>query len=253
MTPRRLATAGSLAAWLILPATGSAQTGGPAPAMAATPEIAAFSQELFGAMERRDRAVLERLIADDFVFVHSTGGMDTRRQFIDKAVAGTHSSQTDKSEFLEIQLRVFDAHTAIRISRSVRNKGEPSELNLRTLHVYAKGPKGWQWLSGQSTALPARPKALAIDTRVYDDYAGVYTIDPVRTLTVTRDGNTLRARTDRSSAELVPRSATEFAWFNPENIVVGELVFVTAADGRVTHAIFRRSGQEMWRGTKKQP
>jgi ketosteroid isomerase-like protein len=214
-------------------------------------EIAAFQKELFDAMAGRDRAVLERLIAADFVFIHSTGGVDSRQPFIDKAVAGTQSSQTASPEYTDRQVRVFGGHTAIRISRSVRDKGSPSELNLRTLHVYAKGPKGWQWLSGQSTALSSRPKGVTIDTRVYRDYVGVYPINEARTLTVTREGDGLRARTDRSNAELVPQSATEFAWFDPDTNLDAQLVFVRDASGRVTHALFMRGGREMWRGTKR--
>jgi hypothetical protein len=45
---------------------------------------------------------------------------------------------------------------------------------------------------------------------------------------------------------------TTFAWFNPEmNLpVVAEVTFIKDESGRVTHAVFRRDGQEAWRAKK---
>jgi hypothetical protein len=51
-------------------------------------------------------------------------------------------------------------------------------------------------------------------------------------------------------AELVPHSATEFVWFNPESNLYSELHFVKDASGRPTHAVWVREGEEVWRAAK---
>jgi ketosteroid isomerase-like protein len=228
-----------------------AQVKDQAPTETATIEaVQAFQAELFGAMQKRDRAALERLIADGFVFVHSTGGLEERKRFIDNAVAGSLSSQTESPQMFDRQLRVFGGHTALQTSRSVRDKGRPTEVNLRTLQIYVKLDGRWQWLSGQSVRLPSRPASVTLDPRVYEEHVGQYAIGENRMFTVSRDGDILRGRTNARGGELVPKSATEFIWFDAENNADAQIIFLADQSGGVTHAVFRRDGQEVWRAQK---
>jgi hypothetical protein len=69
----------------------------------------------------------------------------------------------------------------------------------------------------QTTRLAPRPKGAAIDPHIYEAYVGRYEIGSGRTFTVLKDGDTLRSlTTGRAPGELIPKSETEFIWFNPE-------------------------------------
>ncbi|MCM3904940.1 MAG: nuclear transport factor 2 family protein [Pyrinomonadaceae bacterium] len=46
-------------------------------------EIRTLRQALLDAGRRNDRAALEQMIADGFTFIHSTGSIDTKKQWID--------------------------------------------------------------------------------------------------------------------------------------------------------------------------
>lgn len=239
--------------FLVVSSATADQSGArPQPASPVEQEVHGFMTELFGAMQKRDRAMLDRLVAEHFVFVHSTGDMDTRQVFLDKAAAGAQSSQTASPEYVDRQVHVYDGHTAVRITRSVRRgSGGTPDVSMRTLHVYAKVSGRWQWLSGQSTALGSRPQGVAIDPRGYDQYVGTYTIDTARNFTVTREGDMLKAQvTGRPQVELIPRSATEFATFNPESSVQAVVIFVRGDGDAVTHAVMRRDGKELWRAPR---
>ena len=121
--------------------------------------------------------------------------------------------------------------------------------------MYAKIAGRWRWVLHQSTRLAPRPKGAAIDPRIYEAYVGQYEISAGRTFTVRKEGEGLKAQTTgRATGDLIPKSETEFIWFNPEMnpAIVGaaEVSFVKDESGKVTHAVFSRDGQGLWRAKK---
>ena len=220
-------------------------------ALSAQQEIEAFQQQLVTALKQGDRPALERMIADGFTFVHSTGGMDTKKEYIDNVVAGAQAGRAPDIERLDNRIEVHDGHTALAVTRGlIRGRGD--DILVRSTHVYVKRGEHWHWAGGQSTRLPNRPKALAtISSDLRDSYAGRYEVGPGRILTVRADGETLRANLPGfREAELIARSETEFAWFNPELNVEAQLLFVRDDAGNVTHATYRRDGRDVWRAAR---
>jgi hypothetical protein len=108
------------------------------------------------------------------------------------------------------------------------------------------------WLAGHSTLLPVRPATLAtLTAETRAAYAGRYDIGNGRLLTITSDGETLRANIPGfREAELIPQSETELAWFNPDLNIKANLLIIRDADGNVTHAAYVRDGRELWRAPR---
>jgi hypothetical protein len=214
-------------------------------------EIDAFQVELIAALRAGDRAALERLIADGFTFVHSTGGLDTRREYIDATAAAGQAGRAPVIERLDQQVQLFGGETATAVSRAIL-RGRGDDLVLRSTHVYVKRGGRWQWAGGQSTRLPSRPAALAaIAPALRDSYSGRYEIAPGRVLTVTVQGETLKAMVPGfREAELISRTETEFAWFNPELNLDAQILFVRDDAGAATHAVYRREGKDVWRAAR---
>jgi hypothetical protein len=213
--------------------------------------VAAFQQELIAALKQGDRAALERLIAEGFTFVHSTGGLDTRREYIDNTVAAAQAGRAPDLERLDEHVEVYDGHTAVFTGRAIL-RGRGDDIRLRSTHVYVKREGRWQWAGGQSTRLPNRPAATAMLTSAQREaYAGRYEIGPNRVLTVSLQGDALKASLPGfREAELIPRTDTEFAWFNPDLNVESQLLFVRDGAGAVTHAVWRRDGKDVWRAAR---
>ena len=223
---------------------------------ATTPQqqVYAFEQSLIAAVRQGDRAALERMIADGFTFVHATGGLDTKKQYIDNAVSAAQAGRAPEIDLLENRVTLFDERTVVTTSRAIVH-GRGDDILLRSTHVYVRHGDSWQWAAGQSTSLPARPKArAAISAALRDAYAGRYEVAPGRVLTISADGETLKANlAGFREAELIPQSETEFAWFNPEVNIRSELIFIRDDSGKVTHAVYRRDGKEIWRAARVTP
>jgi ketosteroid isomerase-like protein len=127
------------------------------PDAATESELRALRQKLFDGLKRGDKAVLEELLADGFVFIHSTGVLERRADFIARSVAAAQAAAPNDVEFLEDDIRVYNGDTVVWITES-RRRGPPSapELNFRGTDVLVKTGSRWQWVSVHSTRLPAQ-------------------------------------------------------------------------------------------------
>jgi hypothetical protein len=213
-------------------------------------ELKALRREFFEAQKRGDRSALERLIADGFTFVHSTGVIENRKAYIDRTVA--QASRSPEIEFLDEQLRVYENGVAVWVSRAaVRAKGDSSESNFRSTDVVVKIGKQWQWISVHSTRLPTRPTAAVVALETLRSYAGQYQISADRILTVTEEGGNLRGKVAGvRQSDLIPKSETEFVWFSPDSNVDMRIIFTIDESGRVADALLRSDGKEVWRAKK---
>ena len=117
--------------------------------------------------------------------------------------------------------------------------------------VFSKINGRWQEIYGQTSPRPPRPKAASVDFKLYDAYVGEYQVREGVVFTVKRDGNTLRTtQTFRQPGELIPRSDTEFIWYNPDMVYDGQVTFIKSETGEVTHVAFRSNGNEIWRAKR---
>ncbi|HJX28735.1 MAG TPA: nuclear transport factor 2 family protein [Thermoanaerobaculia bacterium] len=138
-------------------ATVHAQPGGQTlkPDAKTEQELRTLRRELMDSLKRGDRAVLERILADGFMFIHSTGKVETRDEYIDRAVANAKRAEGRDFEFSEEQIRVYEERTAVWTTRSTRRtRGEGSEFSFRGTDVIVKIGGRWQWVSVHSTRLP---------------------------------------------------------------------------------------------------
>lgn len=220
----------------------------------AVQEIEAIERQVTDALARRDRVALEGLLAEGFTFIHASGQLDSRKQYLDLAASGALTRQQVEVERNNEPVRIYDGNTAIRISRPLfRFRQENRESRLRNTVVYVKLAGRWQLATSQSTRLPDRPKAIQIDKRIYSSLVGTYEINPTRSLTIRQAGDTLLGEVPlRPPFELIPKSNTEFARYSEEGGYDGndDLVFTKDATGAVTHAALRFEGQELWRARK---
>lgn len=128
-------------------------------AVAAGPVLAAEDAR-FAAMTAADAAGLGDWLADDLQYVHSTGQVADRQQFIESIRSG---------EFRYLQITPVDRQVIMLGERSalVRGRGrfqavaegKPLDLDIRYLAVYGQGGDGrWRLRSWQSLRLPQKPR-----------------------------------------------------------------------------------------------
>ena len=96
-------------------------------------------------------------------------------------------------------------------------------------------------LDFEAGAYPER-KVARIDAKVYDDYAGQYQNADGMAVTFAREGDRLVQQIPGVTIQWLPLSTTEF--FSPDN-PQGSITFVKDSQGRVTHYVRRRNGQDV--------
>lgn len=106
------------------------------------------TREWLGAEERRDRATLQRIIADDFQ------GTGPRGQTVFKAdIIPEEGSQSGGLAIntSNLKVRVF-GDTAVVTAHGVQKAGEKRELRFTV--VFAKRDNRWQMVAGHLSAVP---------------------------------------------------------------------------------------------------
>jgi ketosteroid isomerase-like protein len=134
---------------------------------AATPD-AKTEKEIMSAMEtyrqgllKRDAAMLDKVLSEDLVYTHSSNAHQNKAEVI-AALKGT--TYQDAIEFKDLKVKVY-GNTAVVVGdidfHNAATGGNPAVVNkLNVLHVFVKGPQGWQMVARQATKYPdAAPTA----------------------------------------------------------------------------------------------
>ena len=129
-----------------------AREAGPGPA--AAPDVQKLEAQRFDAMVRGDAAALDGLLADDLVYTHASGKVDSKTSFIDDIKSGQLRYKSFRPE--EPKLRVYgDTAVATGLaSVEVNNHGQELSMKLRYTDVWVNRGGQWRMVAWQSTRLP---------------------------------------------------------------------------------------------------
>jgi hypothetical protein len=105
-----------------------------------------------------DSAVLETILADDFIG-NSPTGVATKAQNI--AEAKTNAADITNATYVadEYTVRFLDPNTAVMTHRAVEkglNKGKEYNDQHRSMHVWVKRDGRWQVVASQATPIPQK-------------------------------------------------------------------------------------------------
>jgi ketosteroid isomerase-like protein len=124
-------------------------------ALAAGQSPAKLDEERTEAMIKGDLATLDRLLADDLSYVHSSTKVDTKASFIENLRSGASKYKAFQRE--EANTRVF-GDSAINTgvaTVSVENQGQaPATFKIRYTDVWVNRGGKWQMVAWHSTRVP---------------------------------------------------------------------------------------------------
>ena len=237
-----------ICAMLFVAASSAAE---PAPPDAPS-EIAAFEERFARAIEQRDRAALEHLIADPFTWVHASDGrVETREAWLENAAKGMAltGQRTVRTEH-GAAVDTYGAptpHTAVRVTR-VRLVDAPNnrESWLRQTHVLVRGADGaWKLAIGQGVLMYEGP---TLDLALHQRYAGTYEISRERKLVLSFEDDALFATLPNGAkAQIFLATPTEEATRTTGG---GRFRFTLGADGRPVSVALMRGDKETWRASR---
>jgi ketosteroid isomerase-like protein len=120
-------------------------------------EVRQMIEKYRAALLQRDIPTLEKIWADDYVFVNASGEVITKAQRLANLKSGATTLESIKEEE-NMTVRVYQnsAVGTSRVTLKGQYSGQPASGQYRSTHVWVKGPTGWQLVSNQLTALPPK-------------------------------------------------------------------------------------------------
>jgi len=102
---------------------------------------------------KKDGAALEKLLHPDLTYSHSSGHNQDKADVVKTVTTG--KATTASIDFSETTVRVY-GNTALvrgRVDMTSNTDGKSAASHLNILHVWIKGPQGWQMVARQATKL----------------------------------------------------------------------------------------------------
>lgn len=118
-----------------------------------TKAIAALDLERADAQVRRDFAALDRILGDDLTYIHASGLVQNKADFIADLKSGKRIYTSIK--YSDVNIRILEG-TAVITARSeihVVHESKENDLSIRVTEVYAQRKGRWQLIAYQSTRL----------------------------------------------------------------------------------------------------
>jgi hypothetical protein len=117
-------------------------------------EIVSLEKEAARAIQLGNSTFFYRVYSDDFAGTLSHGQLINKDQWI--AAIESPSVKRESFNISDIKVRIFQdtaVATCLWSSRFIIN-GQRLSSQIRAIHVYVNGPRGWHVVSGQTTNLP---------------------------------------------------------------------------------------------------
>lgn len=126
----------------------------PTQSTAVEAELRRLNNDVTQMQIRKDAAVAERLLADEYVFIQADGQVSNKAQNVEILRSPDFECQALTTD--DVQVRVYD-HTALIMGRAhfkATYKGEDVGGEFRYTDVWVKRAGRWQNVASQATRLP---------------------------------------------------------------------------------------------------
>ena len=136
-----------------MPCSPSSAVAAGAPASKAEGEVTAAMEAFKKAYMSADKAALEKLTAADLSYTHSNGKVETKAEFIAAATSGR--TKVEAMDISDATIRVHGNTALYQAKIMIKNNagGTVTPVTLNILHVWIKGPGGWQLAARQAVRL----------------------------------------------------------------------------------------------------
>lgn len=113
-------------------------------------DVKAAEHTWLDGITKNDFPKLEKVLAEDLFYLHSTGVADTKASYIGSLKSGKQRYSSGKIN--DLKLRVYGNTAVINGDANFEfvTDGKPGKAHLKYTHVFVKGGKGWQLVSHQS-------------------------------------------------------------------------------------------------------
>lgn len=209
-------------------------------------EILKAEREQRDAYLRRDLAATNRMVADEYVLTIQGGEIGNKTNLL-TFIKEEPADPTLTLSAEDTQVSV-NGDTAIVTGRRVERRRRPDNNQegvayARYTRAYVKRDGRWLLLAEHLQAIPGERTQVKVDTRVYDDYVGLYSSE-IFGFSVIKEGDRLIVVPDekgRPKAEVLPESESEF-FVKGRNF---RILFMRGRKGEVAYALLLINGVDI--------
>lgn len=101
-----------------------------------------------------DYAALDRILGDGLIYAHSTGNIETKKEYLARLHSG--AQKYDAIELQSTTVRIYGdsavAHSKARMTG--KSNGNPFDDRLMIMHFWVKQGAQWRLVAHQTTKLP---------------------------------------------------------------------------------------------------
>jgi len=116
-----------------------------------TEAIVTLDRERADAQVRGDFATLDRVLGDDLTYVHASGLVQSKAEFLADLKSGKRTYTSIKTSEVNVRLLKEAAVVTARSEIRVMHEGKENALSLQVIEVYALRNGNWQLIAYQST------------------------------------------------------------------------------------------------------
>ena len=115
--------------------------------------VLTIDQERTDGQIKQDAATLDRLLGDDLTYVHASGLVQSKAEFIADLKSSKRVYKSVINSDVNVRLLQDAAVITAKSEISVSFEGKENDLSLQVIEVYAKRNGRWQLIVYQSTRL----------------------------------------------------------------------------------------------------
>ena len=113
-------------------------------------DIIKLEQAATDAQFKKDRAALERLLADDYLYTHSNGFVLNKTQEIAESMSS--DVQWTDSKFADLKVRIFGDVAVLTGRQTIQGTATGYVPGPRRItDIFVKRSGRWEWAGGQAT------------------------------------------------------------------------------------------------------
>jgi hypothetical protein len=207
-------------------------------------ELRARDQALLDAIAPGNRALWERTLAQDAVYVDENGEVMDRRAFLEslRPLPGYASGEI---RIVEYRLRRI-GDTALVVHRDAEHEvwhGVPLDAEYLMSETWVQAKGDWRLAQVHAAVTRGDPPSIILPSRALEAYAGRYTLTDGVDLKIRREGNRLLASASGRPEKPMLAESTD-VFFTPGQ-PRSRRIFLRNASGNVDRVIDRREGEDL--------
>jgi hypothetical protein len=113
-----------------------------------------IAQARSDALVQKDSDAMNRILADEFVYINSSGEVLTKSEYIQQYVISP-DAQWHSQTMEDVHIQVYDGVGVLRcrVHDVAEFAGDPFVASFRSLFVYRRDGDAWRCVAGQTTAI----------------------------------------------------------------------------------------------------